>query len=230
MAEKTVLITGSSKGIGKELALSFAREGYNLIITGRDEIALQNLKKEIERLNHSSVEIIFGDLREKETIKKLTEISKQKNVTIFVSNAGVYLNNTIRETTEFELRNLMEVNFFAAFLLTKNLLPLLEKNSGTIVFINSLAGETPSDKEAAYCASKHALSGFAGSLQYDATRLGIKVLEVYSGVVATEMVKERKDPEKCIGPKEAADFICEVCKKDYPSMRIPKIYLNRRKY
>jgi len=109
-------------------------------------------------------------------------------------------------------------------------MPIMASNgSGLIININSLAGKSGSNGESAYCASKHALRGFSSSIQFDATKYGIRVIDVYLGAVQTDMTKGRKDQEKFILPEDVAKSIFNVS-KNYKSMRVTELNLNRSIY
>lgn len=229
MSDKTVLITGSSKGLGKSLALTFAKNKYNIILHGRDKQGLRRVKKGVLE-NNVNCDVVRGDITSEETIDRLYEAAVRGNIDILINNAGVYLKRSFQNLDPREFRRVIEVNLIAPVVLTKKIFPIFQsKRSGIIININSIAGKEGSDGETAYCASKHGLRGFTRALQFEATRHAVRVIDVYLGAMDTGMVKGRKEPEKCIKTSEAADLIYGLC-KDYPSMRIGEINLYRRKY
>lgn len=158
---------------------------------GRDKRLLRKVESRV--LNHNvECDVITGDLLESKTIHKIQTISEQKGIDVLINNAGIYLKKPFMETSMEEFRNVIETNFLSIVSVTKTLFPLFKtKKSGMIININSLAGKDGSESELAYCASKHALRGFSSSLQFDATRHGIRVLEVYLGAMETSMTKTR---------------------------------------
>ena len=229
MSCKTVLITGSSKGLGKSLALTFAKNKCNIILHGRDERGLKQVEEGVLE-NNVSCNVVRGDITSEETIDRLYETAVRRNIDILINNAGIYVNRPFKDMNPAEFRKVIEVNLIAPVVLTKRIFPIFQsKSSGIIININSIAGKNASDGETAYCASKHGLRGFTSSLQFEAIRYGVRVIDVYLGAMNTGMVKGRKDPEKCIETSEAANLIYGLC-KDYPSMRIGEIHLYRRKY
>ena len=134
------------------------------------------------------------------------------------------------ETSMEEFRNVIETNFMSVVSLTYALFPIMQaKESGLIININSLAGKNGSDGESAYCASKHALRGFSSSLQFDATKYGIRVIDVYLGVMHTNMTKNRKNREKFILTQEAAKSIFELS-STYKTLRLTEINISRSIY
>jgi len=227
--KKSVLITGSSKGLGRELARTLFSRGYNIIIHGRDEQALEKLRREC-RKKSQLCDVVVGDLREESIVDGLGEIAEKRNLDVLINNAGVYLNKKVEETSYEEYRKMMDVNFFAPVRLIKMVLPIFRKKGmGLIININSVAGKQGYDGESAYCASKSALRGFSEALKYEVTNRGIGVIDVYSGAIATQMIKGRKDPMKCIDPKEASEVITNL-REQYPTVRVNEITLNRRIY
>lgn len=229
MVGKTALITGSSKGLGKSIALHFSRKKINIILHGRDTKALYKVKKSILE-NGVKCDVVVGDITSDDTIDKLYKMAECRDIEILINNAGVYINKPFSNMITDEFRKIVEVNLISPVILTKKIFPLFQKKkSGLIININSIAGKTPSDGESAYATSKHGLRGFTKVLQIEANKDRIRVLEVYSGTMNTAMISGRRDPEKCIQTEEVADLIYRLC-KDYHSMRINEIDLNRRNY
>lgn len=227
MLKGSVLVTGSSRGLGRSLALAFAKSGHAVILHGRDEAALAAARAEV--LNGGAeCDVVRGDLTAAETIDRLYEAAQRRDLDILINNAGVYVNQPFQAMPPETLRTVIETNLVAPILLTRRMLPLFQKKkSGIVVNINSVAGKNGSDGESAYSASKHGLRGFARSIQLEANRDGIRVLEVYLGTMNTRMVEGRRDPAQCIRTDEAAELICSLC-RDHASLRIDEIDLSRR--
>jgi len=228
MPRKTVLITGSSQGLGKHLALEFSKIGYEIILHGRNEESLNDAKKQVEK--NSECLTVIGDIRSDETINELQEVARLNSLDILVNNVGVYLNQFGEDTPIEDYKRVMEINFFAPIKLMKATLPIFkEKGSGLIVNINSIAGEQGSPKETAYCASKHALRGFSNSLKPEVIEYA-RIIDVYLGAMATQMTKGiRPDFEFLIQPEEAAKAIVRNC-EDYKTLCPKEISLRRIKY
>src|SRR3989344_830527 len=204
----SVLITGASQGLGKAMTHEFYNKGYNLILNGRDKAKLDLLSYEIGIKGI----VIPGDLREKNTIDRLIEEAEKRKVSILVNSAGVYLKKTVAETSESELREVMETNFFSAVNLTTRILPFFVVNGGgTIININSVAGDSGSYGESAYAASKHAINGFFDSMRYEVARGSVRITNVALGAMQTEMSYGREDWDKFISPEEAAKLIVSSC-------------------
>ena len=224
---KTVLITGSSHGLGKKLAIVFAKNGYNIILHGRDKTSLRQVKKKIRKYG-VRCDIIIGDITSEKTITRLSKISEKRGIGILINNAGIYEHKQF--TDSCNLKKIIDVNLMAPINLTHKVFPIFQqKHSGLIININSIAGKEGKDGESAYNASKHGLSGFSKSLQFDATRYSIRVMDIYLGAMDTQMIKERKWVGKPIKASDAAELIFSIS-KEYTSMRITEVHLCRRIY
>lgn len=229
MSKKTVLITGSSKGLGRSIAFVFASKGHNVILHGRNEDRLGALRKEISNIG-VDCRVVIGDIAEEKTIEALTRCSEEANVDILINNAGIYLNKTVDEMSINEFRKIIEVNLIAPVLLTKNIFPLFKKkSSGLIININSIAGKTSAALESAYCASKHGLRGFMGAFQFESLKYNVPIINIYFGAMSTDMSVEKGDLQKFIRTEEAAEFIY-MTSQNYSSMRINEIELLRKIY
>ncbi|SVD49474.1 uncharacterized protein METZ01_LOCUS402328, partial [marine metagenome] len=173
---------------------------------------------------------IIGDIINSDTINDIKSVSEEKGIDILINNAGIYLNQPFLETSMNDFRKVIETNFMSVVFVTHTLFPILKsKESGLIININSLAGKNGSDGETAYCASKHALRGFSSAIQYDATRYGIRVIDIFFGALQTEMTKDRENQEKLISTKDAAKSIF-MLSNSYKTMRITEIDYNRKIY
>ena len=226
---KTVLITGASKGLGRSLALAFAASGHHVVAHGRDESRLNTVKREIQA-HGVDCHAIIGDISDEETIRALTACAEKVDVDILINNAGIYLRKPIKEMSPEELRGILEVNLIAPILLTKAILELFErKSSGLIININSVAGKNPGLFESAYCASKHGLRGFMGSLKFETLKYDVPIVDIYLGAMNTDMAAERKDAAKHIRTEEVAELVSKIA-QDYSSMRISEIDILRRIY
>ena len=203
MYHNSVLITGSSKGLGKELATIFGKNNYNIILHGRNKERLESVKSEIELNNFgTAVDIVMGDLRDKQTIIDLADTAIRNNVTILINNAGVYEENI--ET--------IKVNLMSHILLTKKIAEYFKINGGgTVININSLAGEYDNEREPIYCASKAGLKSYMNSIRLGLRKYNIRIINVFMGAMNTAMVK--RDKKNLIDVKEAAEMIYRIAKK-----------------
>ena len=228
MTPKTVLITGSSKGLGRNLASIFAQNKYNIILHGRDQPNMAEVADEV--LKRGVVcDAVLGDLSSDKTIDNLYEVAKKRELDILINNAGMYVHKPFSEMSAKELQRIIEVNLIAPALLTMRIYPIMkERKSGTIINISSMAATVANELEAAYCASKHGLRGFTRSFQYEAKRYGVRMISVYLGAMRTAMTAYREDHAQLIDPFEAAREIFSTC-KDYESLIIEEIGIRRKR-
>jgi short-subunit dehydrogenase len=220
---KTVMITGSSRGLGRELALEFSKN-YKVILHGRNpnSMKIANLVSG----DHESY-IVDGDITDERTLQSLEDTANRVGLDILVNNVGIYSNGP---TTPEELKKIMETNFLASANLTLRLLPIMMRNEQSlIVNINSLAGKQGGPGEPAYSASKHALKGFFDSLRYQVTKHGVRIMDVYLGAMRTQMTEGRPNWELAMYPEEVARVIIKNCDL-YDSLSLTELNIGRRKY
>ena len=185
--KKTVWITGASSGIGKALAHAFAKAGAQLILSGRNEDALETVRLSCDRPESHTV--FAFDLADNAAVKTAAaHVLAQGQVDILVNNAGISQRARVADTTLEVDRRLMEVNYFAAVALTKAVLPgMVERGTGHIVVMSSLAGKFGAPRRSAYAASKHALHGFFDVLRSEVHDAGLNVTIVCPGYIRTEI-------------------------------------------
>lgn len=161
-SHKTVLITGASSGIGKELALALAAPNVHLIITARNIEALKQIKQQCVAQG-ANCHYFFVDVSQTKSIEQMVgQINSHTNVIdVLINNAGIS-QRSFAEQTQLQVdRMVMEVNFFSTVTFTKMLWPLLSKSkSGHVVLMSSLTGTFGYPLRSAYAAAKHATEGF----------------------------------------------------------------------
>lgn len=229
MPTKTALITGSSKGLGRSLALVFAANSFNIILNGRDELGLEYSRKKVLE-NNVDCDVVKGDITSEDTIDRLFKAAEKRNLDILINNAGVHAQKLIQDMNPEEVKRIIEVNLVAPVQLIMKLYPIfLKKKSGSIININSVAGKNPNEIEAAYCASKYGMAGFSKSFQFEANKNNVRVISIYLGAMNTSMTEHRIDHQELIQSNEAADIIFRIC-KEYKSLKISEIDLVRTRY
>lgn len=184
---ETVLITGSSRGIGKGLALIFSKNGYNVIIHGRDKKQLENVKGEIEK-NNVNCHVIIGDINSEDVLDNLLEISKREDISILINNVGLACPHLpLQEIHDEHVKNIIQTNLIAPIKLTRRIYPFfMKKKSGMIININSLSGLEDHYLRTIYCASKWGLRGFTETLRREAKDHNVRVGGVYPGWTKTK--------------------------------------------
>lgn len=184
--KKTAIITGSSSGIGKHIAIGLSKQEYHVILISRNKKNLDKVKKEIEK-NGNSCELIISDIsKDSSFLDCAKKIKKIKNIHLLVNNAGIGIFNNLEDTSSKEWDIQLNTNLRGAFLITKCVLPsMIKKKTGKIVFINSVAGLNPYPYSSAYVASKYGLRGFSSALREEVREHNVKVISIYPGAVAT---------------------------------------------
>lgn len=196
-----VFITGATSGIGKACAEKFAAAGYDLIITGRRNERLLNLKQNLEEKFNTKVLTLNFDVQDKETVfAVLSNLEKNwKKINILINNAGLSLGRDSFLDADIEdWDNMMQTNVNGLLYVTKALLPFLIESKAHIFNIGSIAGKEVYENGNVYCASKFAVDAISRSMRVDLLKFGIKVTAVNPGAVETEfsIVRYKGDKEK----------------------------------
>jgi short-subunit dehydrogenase len=182
------LVTGASGGIGRSIALELARQGSPVVLVARREDELKRVAGEIASIG-GQAECIAGDVTDQAVRRAALDRAKERfgGLDILVNNAGIGAVGRFDEADPARLRQLFEVNFFAAAELIREALPLLKQgNRPIVVNIGSILGHFAVPRNSEYCATKFALRGFTDSLRAEFSTLGIDVLLVSPGTTQTE--------------------------------------------
>lgn len=188
------VVTGATKGIGKAIAVAFAREGYNLFLCARTQKDLKDLQSELSA-DYPSIEIHIKtvDMSLKQEVITFADSIKAtwNQVHILVNNAGVWLPDTLlKEKEEGILEKLIETNLYSAYYLTQNLLPsILAHKTGRIFNICSVASLQFYPDSASYSISKFALLGYTKALREELKPHNVKVTAVLPGATRTNAWK-----------------------------------------
>lgn len=184
---KIVLITGASSGIGKQTAIEFAKKGANLILVARRKDKLEELEKQLQKFN-ISVMICQCDISDKLQVKNMSKsvLEKFDSVDILVNNAGFAIYGSVSELNIEEIESQMATNYFGMIYCIKNFLPsMIQKKSGHIVNVASVAASFGLPGIASYCASKFAMLGFSEGLKHELKGTGIGITVVSPIMVRT---------------------------------------------
>ena len=209
---KTIIVTGTAKGMGKQMVETFAANGANVIAHARKET--EEHKSFCEKISgDSGVTIIplYFDLRDSEAIKEAIKIIRSTKLEIdgLVNNAGVTYNGLFQMTSMDELRNQMEVNFFAPFLFTQYISKLMVRNKrGSIVNISSSAAQDGNSGKSAYGASKAALLTMTLCIAEELGVAGIRANVICPGVTETDMLSTM--PDYIMDIQKEATFLGKV--------------------
>lgn len=187
------IVTGSSRGIGREIALAFARHGANVVIHGTHEEALQPLRREILDLGVDCV-CVAGDISEYATAEKLAQqcLDAFGKIDTLVNNAGINSRYSFLELPLEEWDRMLRVNLTSAFYTCRCVVPhMLERGSGCIINMSSSAGKTPHPTSSvSYGVSKAGINSLTQKLAYDLAPHGIRVNALCPGPIETDMSKQ----------------------------------------
>ncbi|MHC4906014.1 MAG: SDR family oxidoreductase [Planctomycetota bacterium] len=185
-SQKRVLITGCSSGFGLLAAVGAAKLGFETIATMRNPDKSGPLQEALKAASVSAC-IEKLDVTKPESITELAE--KIGPVDILVNNAGILITGSFLDQTDEELRRIFETNYFGIVNLTRAFIPaMIERGSGRVINIASLAGLIGHPFNAAYAASKHALIGFNKCIRVELAPLGIDAVSIEPGYHRTEII------------------------------------------
>ena len=201
---QVVLITGASAGIGRCLAIDFAKLGAVVIGCGRSNERLERTLNEVRMTSPSSV-MIPCDVGNRERVHSMVAkvLADFGRVDILINNAGIGMRKPFAESSMDSIEEIMRTNYLGMVYCTHAVLPsMIARGSGHIVNISSVAGIISTLNLSSYCASKFAMNGFSESLYYELKPLGIHVSLICPGPVRTDFNRSFAD----IRPK-SPDFL-----------------------
>ena len=230
MNKKTVLVTGASRGIGRSIALTFAKHGYHVFLNCSRSVAeLEEVKHEIETIPNGSCDIFIGDIGNSQFVSEMFEAIHQKcnSLDVLVNNAGIAHIGLLTDMTDEEWNRLLQTNLSSVFYCSRAAVPnMVSKKSGKIINISSMWGTVGASCEAAYSATKSGIHGLTRALAKELAPSNIQVNAIACGCIDTSMnhqlsMEERTSLEEEIpagrfgSPQEVADFVMQLA--DSPS-------------
>ncbi len=224
LKNKVVIITGASSGIGKATAIEFAKKGAKVVLVARRKERLEELENYIKKFNKNCIHI-NADLTKKADIINLFNIveKKYKKIDILINNAGRGLKATVCNISCDDWLSVINTNLTSVFLCTREAVKRMrkEENKGHIITISSIAGLYGAPSYAAYCASKHGVTGFKRSLKWELRKHGIKVSTIHPARVDTEffdIYKKRPNKSQMLTPLDIADYILAIAERSIIKM------------
>lgn len=202
MNSKIALITGATAGIGKETAILLAQNKFNLILTGRRKERLETLKADLETKYDCEVITLNFDIRNKiETENALNSLSaKWKAIDVLINNAGLAAGSAPINSADIEdWENMIDTNIKGLLYTTRIITPwMIERQTGHIINLSSIAGKEAYPNGSVYCGTKHAVAAISKAMRIELMPHGIKVTTIAPGAVKTEfsMVRFQGDQEK----------------------------------
>ena len=199
---KVAIITGSSRGIGKAIAMEFAKAGYNIVINARDEVELNKSKSDILSVTGNSIEVLSvpGDVSQEDICVELVDqtMNHFNKLDVMINNAGISgPEKSSAEMTSEEWDRVIGINLKGCFMCCREALKKMttlveqdDKNDCSIINISSVHESTPSPQGAPYAASKGGMEMLTKTLALEVADKGIRVNGIAPGAIATDMNKE----------------------------------------
>ena len=202
MNKKTVLVTGSSRGIGRAIALAFAKEGYHVFLNcSHSIIELEQVRQEIEAIPDASCDVVIGDVGNPNTVNEIfkTIYKKCDSLDVLVNNAGIAHIGLLSDMTDKEWNKIIQTNLSSVFHCCRSAIPaMVSKKSGKIINISSMWGTTGASCEVAYSAAKAGVHGLTKALAKELAPSNIQVNAVACGVIDTQMNSQLTEEETII--------------------------------
>lgn len=225
MNKKTVLVTGASRGIGRSIALAFARQNYHVFLNCNHSITeLDAVREEIEELPDGSCDIVIGDVGNSEMVNEMfKKIYKHCDaLDVLVNNAGVSHIGLLSEMNDKEWNRIIQTNLSSVFYCCRAAVPkMVSKKEGKIINISSMWGTSGASCEAAYSASKAGVHGLTKALAKELAPSNIQVNAIACGVIDTAMNQQLSEEERLTlkieipagrfaEPEEVADMVLQL--------------------
>ncbi len=198
LKNKISIITGSANGIGKSIALEFAKQGSKVVVCDIDLIKAKEVSKQIKHLGGDSI-AIKCDVSNKNDVRKVVKktIKEFERIDILVNNAGISMMKPINETSEEEWENIININLKSVFLFSKEVSStMIKQKKGKIININSIGGEVGILNASAYCSSKGGVVNLTKELAIELSPHNINVNGIAPGIITTKMSEEMLNDEK----------------------------------
>ena len=216
LENKTVLITGGSKGIGYGIAEILMREKMRVAITSRSQKAAEDAAARLNKMGTGEAMGIGADVRDLKSQEKAVSqlIQKWQTLDVMIANAGIGHFGSIETLTAEQWQETIDTNLTGVFYSVKASLPELKKSKGYIITMASLAGTNFFAGGCAYNASKFGLVGFTQAMMLDVRNAGVKVTTIMPGSVATYFNNHQPSPEDAwkIQPEDIGEIVADLLK------------------
>jgi len=215
---KTALITGGSRGIGKAIAIALAKEGVDIIITGRNKSSLLHAQTAISEHSEKVMYAVMDVSKRNEVDTVIAEIiEKSAPIDILINNAGIGAFGGFLELQPEQWEEIIQVNLLGVYYTTRAILPgMIARKTGDIINISSTAGLRGAPVTSAYSASKFGLLGLTESLMLEVRKHDIRVSALTPSTVATDMAVDLKltdgNPNKVLQAEDLAELVVALLK------------------
>ena len=187
LQNQCAIVTGGGRGIGKEIAISFAREGADVLLASRDEAALQRVANEIREMGRRAI-VVRTDVADEAQVEAMADVALREfqRIDILVNNAGaVGPTKALAQLTRAEWDDVLAVNLTGAFLCSRAVIPqMISQESGCIINIASIAGKMGYALRSPYAASKWGMLGLSRTLAQELGSHNIRVNAICPGPTA----------------------------------------------
>ena len=235
--EKIAIITGASKGIGREIAKQLAESGTKVIAGyNQSEKEAKQLKEELKKQN-IDIDIIKADITKREQAKKIIQytLEKYKKIDILINNAGISEYKMYTQETDQDFYKIINTNLYSTFVMTQEVLPsMINNKSGCIINISSIWGCVGASMEVLYSASKAGINGLTKALAKELGPSNIRINAIAPGIINTSMnqkftkqeieqIKQEIPLEKIGDPKDIAKCVKWLIEDTYTTGQIIQI-------
>lgn len=195
---KVAIVTGASRGIGREIARMLAEEGINVIANyNKSEDKAIELQNELKNKN-INIDIFKADISKREEAKKIVEytLKKYKKIDILINNAGISEYKTFTEETDDDWNKVINTNLYSAFVMSQEVVPsMIHLKNGLIINISSIWGLVGASYEVLYSVSKAGMDGLTKGLAKELGPSNIRVNSIAPGAIDTDMNKDLTESE-----------------------------------
>ncbi|MCM3702359.1 3-ketoacyl-ACP reductase [Paenibacillus macerans] len=219
LQNKTAIITGAGKGIGKEAALALAKEGVKLGLLARTSADLEALQGELKRTYGVDSYYAAADVSNQAEVNAAVSqlIEQLGSADILINNAGIAQFGTLLDMDPAEWERIIQVNLMGTYYVSRAVLPtMIKQNQGTILNVASTAGEKGFATGSAYCASKFGVLGLTESLLQEVRKFNIRVTALTPSTVNTELAVKAGlkigDEDRMMQPEDVAELITATLK------------------
>ena len=192
MSNKIILVTGASRGIGREIAYTLAKEGNTVIANYNKSKDMAESLKEISKNENLNIDIYKADVSNREEVKEMINyiLNKYKRIDVLVNNAGIDQEKMFQDITDNDWNEVIKTNLYSVFCVTQEIIPNMVSNkSGCIINISSIYGIKGGSCAALYSASKAGIDGITKSLAKELGPSKIRVNSIAPGYIDTDMNK-----------------------------------------
>jgi len=193
MENKTIIVTGGARGIGKEIVKTLANENYNVVLNyNKSEEKAKAIKEQL-KLQGKNIEIFKADVSVREEVKGLIQFTLDKfgSIDVLINNAGISQTKLFTDITDDDWEKMIKTNLTSVFYCSQEVMPIMIKNkSGLIINISSIWGITGGSCEVHYSATKAGINGFTKALAKELGPSNIRVNAIAPGIIYTDMCNE----------------------------------------